>query len=100
MLEGIQRPVKPEEVLVISGTTMVCDLLSHVLLDEDSVLLAHSPLYHRFLNDFGDRGLIELVPVPTVMEGATEAVLNVDLFKSAHQKAISEVNILGDKLEK
>ncbi|KAE9546077.1 hypothetical protein FO519_010711, partial [Halicephalobus sp. NKZ332] len=44
-LKDLRNPIKPEDLLLLSGTTMICDLLGQVLFDEDEVLLAHSPYY-------------------------------------------------------
>uniref|UniRef100_A0A914Y083 Aminotransferase class I/classII domain-containing protein n=1 Tax=Panagrolaimus superbus TaxID=310955 RepID=A0A914Y083_9BILA len=90
MLSDIRYPIKPEEILVISGATMICDLLSHVLFDEGEIMLAHSPFYHRFLNDFIDRGLIDIVSIPTMFEDSIKAELKVELYEKAFQKAVSE----------
>ena len=86
-LKGLQTPIKPEDLLLLSGTTMICDLLGQVLFDEDEILLAHSPYYHRFPNDFADRGLIEILNVPSMKEGSVEVTLDVDLFEKEFQQS-------------
>uniref|UniRef100_A0AC34GVA0 Aminotransferase class I/classII domain-containing protein n=1 Tax=Panagrolaimus sp. ES5 TaxID=591445 RepID=A0AC34GVA0_9BILA len=90
MCSDIKNPIKAEKILVISGATMICDLLSHVLFDEGGILFAHSPFYHRFLNDFIDRGLIDIVSIPTMFEGSNKAERKVELYQQAFQKAISK----------
>ena len=85
-LKGLTTPIQPEELLLLSGTTMICDLLGQVLFDEDDILLAHSPYYHRFPNDFADRGLIEILNVPSMKEGSVQVTLDVDLFEKEFQQ--------------
>uniref|UniRef100_A0A914Y346 Aminotransferase class I/classII domain-containing protein n=1 Tax=Panagrolaimus superbus TaxID=310955 RepID=A0A914Y346_9BILA len=64
---------------------MVCDLLGQVLFDEGDVLLINAPYYHRFPNDFSDRGLIEISEVSSIKDN--EIVICVDRFEAALQNA-------------
>uniref|UniRef100_A0A7E4VWX0 Aminotran_1_2 domain-containing protein n=1 Tax=Panagrellus redivivus TaxID=6233 RepID=A0A7E4VWX0_PANRE len=82
---GLKNPVQPGQLLTIAGTTMVCDLLGQILFDEGDVMLTHSPFYHRFPNDFSDRGLIEIGEVSTITSKGFE--LKVERFEDAYQAA-------------
>ena len=86
---NLLRPIAPGQLLTIAGTTMVCDLLGQVLFDEGDVMLINSPYYHRFPNDFSDRGLIEISEVSSIKNG--EIVICVDRFEAALQNATRQV---------
>uniref|UniRef100_A0A7E4VU61 Aminotran_1_2 domain-containing protein n=1 Tax=Panagrellus redivivus TaxID=6233 RepID=A0A7E4VU61_PANRE len=87
---NLKNPINPDHLAVVSGTTMILDLLGQVLFDEDDVLIAHSPFYHRFWNDFSDRGLVDIRDVPTFRPGSTDVVLDLQLYKDVYHKAVGE----------
>lgn len=91
---NLLRPILPSQLLTIAGTTMVCDLLGQVLFDEGDVMLINAPYYHRFPNDFSDRGLIEITEVSSIKDN--EIVICVERFEAAFKNAKKQVEIFID----
>ena len=92
---NLRFPILPSQLLTIAGTTMVCDLLGQILFDEGDVLLINSPYYHRFPNDFSDRGLIEISEVSSMKDG--QIILDVARFEEAFQNAQKRVRLQNSK---
>lgn len=66
--------------------------MGQILFDPGEVLLVPAPYYYRFANDFGERGLIEIVTVTALTDDQTHTELKVEKFEEAYQKAVKEVS--------
>lgn len=79
-------PIPAEEIVMVPGVTTGVDLLGQILFDSGDVLLVPAPYYFRFVNDFGDRGLVQIVPVPALSEEGMCSQLLVERFEQAYQE--------------
>jgi DNA-binding transcriptional MocR family regulator len=50
--------LSPNDLVIVSGVTMCSDILSQILFNSDDSILTPAPYYYRFVNDFGERGLV------------------------------------------
>lgn len=87
-----QPPLTWETVILVPGVTTCADLLGQILFDPGEILLVPSPYYYRFANDFGERGLVEIVTIHTLADGQTRPELKVEKFEEAYQSAIKQVS--------
>jgi aspartate/methionine/tyrosine aminotransferase len=71
--------------------TTCADLLGQILFDPGEILIVPAPYYYRFVNDFGERGLVEIVTVPALSADQKQTMLKVEDFEAVYQKAIKEV---------
>ena len=77
---------------IIPGVTSGLDLLSQILFDPGDFILSPAPYYYRFLNDFGDRGLVHIQLVQSLCEdGVCAAELPVQRFENAYREAQSKM---------
>lgn len=73
------------------GVTTGADLLGQILFDSGDVVLVPAPYYFRFVNDFGERGLVKIGVVLALSKCGTRTELCVERFEEAYQNAIKEV---------
>lgn len=78
---------------MLPGVSACIDLLGQILFDPNEVLLVPAPYYYRFLNDFGERGLVEIVGVPALYGKRTE--LKLELFKETYYATVKQVGRLS-----
>jgi hypothetical protein len=81
---------------IIPGVTCGSDLLGQILCDPGDFILSPAPYYYRFMNDFGDRSLVNIQLVqPSAAVGATagggicSTMLSVDGFEKAYKEIVS-----------
>nr|CAD2185144.1 unnamed protein product [Meloidogyne enterolobii] len=86
-------PLSPEELIIISGVTMASDILSQILFNSGDSVLTPAPFYYRFVNDFGERGLVNVEIVQTLTENGL-LDLSVERFEEAFLKAKGKVSAI------
>jgi len=56
MEKPLGRPIRPEEVIISSGSQQVMDMLSRVLIDPGDVIITEAPTYPGALHTFRNQG--------------------------------------------
>uniref|UniRef100_A0A914N610 Aminotransferase class I/classII domain-containing protein n=1 Tax=Meloidogyne incognita TaxID=6306 RepID=A0A914N610_MELIC len=72
---------------------MASDILSQVLFNSGDSVLTPAPYYYRFVNDFGERGLVNVEIVQTLTENGL-FILSVERFEEAFLKAKGKVRAI------
>ncbi|TKR86822.1 hypothetical protein L596_011336 [Steinernema carpocapsae] len=80
--------LNPDHLVLTSGITAAFDALGHVLLNPGEVILAPTPFYYRFPNDFGDRSLVSIEAVDCIDEQLGACLLSVDRFQAVYERLL------------
>ncbi|CAK5023309.1 unnamed protein product [Meloidogyne enterolobii] len=72
---------------------MASDILSQILFNSGDSVLTPAPFYYRFVNDFGERGLVNVEIVQTLNENGV-LILSVERFEEAFLKAKGKVSAI------
>uniref|UniRef100_A0AC34FG89 Aminotransferase class I/classII domain-containing protein n=1 Tax=Panagrolaimus sp. ES5 TaxID=591445 RepID=A0AC34FG89_9BILA len=87
---NLKIPINKDQLVLVPGVTYTSDLLSHAIFDEGDSLITFAPLYYRFPNDFGDRGLIHVESIDGYNPATNTVELNVEKFEEKFQKLEAE----------
>uniref|UniRef100_A0A914QAA0 Aminotransferase class I/classII domain-containing protein n=1 Tax=Panagrolaimus davidi TaxID=227884 RepID=A0A914QAA0_9BILA len=83
---NLKTPINKDQLVLVPGVTYTSDLLSQAIFDEGDSLITFAPLYYRFPNDFGDRGLIHVESVVGYNPKTNTVELNVEKFEEKFQQ--------------
>ncbi|KAE9548298.1 hypothetical protein FO519_008487 [Halicephalobus sp. NKZ332] len=79
---NLSKKVDRDSIVLVPGVTAASDLLSQTIFDENEVLLIFSPYYHRFPNDYGNRGLIDVECINIYFPDSGKFELRIDLLEA------------------
>uniref|UniRef100_A0A914Y0U6 Aminotransferase class I/classII domain-containing protein n=1 Tax=Panagrolaimus superbus TaxID=310955 RepID=A0A914Y0U6_9BILA len=87
---NLKLPINKDQLALVPGVTYTSDLLSQAIFDEGDSLITFAPLYYRFPNDFGDRGLINVESIDGYNSKTNTVELNVEKFEQKFQQLEAE----------
>uniref|UniRef100_A0A915JXE1 Aminotransferase class I/classII domain-containing protein n=1 Tax=Romanomermis culicivorax TaxID=13658 RepID=A0A915JXE1_ROMCU len=86
--------INPENLVILSGTTSIFDVLSHIIADSGEFFMCTTPYYSRISDDLMERSFVRTIRVPLELKkginGEYTARINVQWIEDSYNKAISE----------